>query len=185
MEHRDLHQVPPPDDGHDSAEDPQLVLDAVRDVYDEQRASAERLRTSAQQTFVFVSVLFTIAQTAIFADFGGSGVLSAGEKTWLLILGCGAVAGVGLTGFLAMYAHVLQHAPGIAVSDIVHHVKAVIRQGEPTEYALIELYDQAIRDQQQVIESRRERLRWLSVAAALTVGLTVAEIAVALFVRIP
>src|SRR6218665_546848 len=116
MEHHGrLRQVPPPphDDGPENFENPDLVLDAVRDVLNEQRGEAERLRSSARQTFVFVTVLFTIAQTAVFAEFGGKGALTPGEKTWLLSLGLASVVGVGVTGFLALYADVLQSAPAV------------------------------------------------------------------------
>jgi hypothetical protein len=181
-----LHQVPPPpDDDQATSEDAKYVLEAVRDVLDEQRASAERLRSSARQTFVFVSVLFTIAQTAVFTNFDGTGGLSSTEKGALLVLGIAAVAGVATTGLLALAADALQPARAVAVSDIVREVEKAASRGEPATYALIDLYDTAIKELVSVVDKRRARLSCLSVAAALTIGFVVVEIAVALLVRIP
>ncbi len=186
MEHHGrLRQVPPPppDDGLE-AEESKLVLDAVQDVLAQQRSSAERLRSQARQTFVFVSVLFTIAQTAAFTSFGENEV-SGPEQRLMLLCGIAAVVGVGVTGWLALRGDKLQVVEAVAVADILRYVNDERYADVPVSDVLIKLYDAEIAKQKSVITGRRRNAGYLGDAVTITVLLVIAEIAVAFIARIP
>ena len=65
------------------------------------KLGAERTRNAARQMFVYVSVLFTVAQTVAFTSFGQLEDSRDGERSRILISGLVAAAALAFTGVMA------------------------------------------------------------------------------------
>lgn len=165
------------------SDDSNLLVDAMRHLADQQVARAERVRTSARQTFAYLTAIFTVAQAGTLAAFARDRAPSHHLAPWLLGLAIATVVVLGIAGVLAVKAEQLKKAPEIGPADITKAGDDAIESGEPLGEELTLLYAQRIEAQGAVIDERREPLKYLSWAAIGAIVLLVCELIVALVGR--
>lgn len=165
------------------AEHSKLVLEAMRHHADQQMLRAERVRSTARQMFVYVSVLFTVAQTVAFTSFGAE----VSDQAQRFILGSGLVAAValGFTGIMALLTDQLRSVSDASPDDIARESDKAIDAGEFVGDALVKLYSDTSKARVEAIEEKRQLLRFTTRGAIATVVLVLAEIAISLVARMP
>jgi hypothetical protein len=168
--------------GDVSSDDSRLLVEAMRHLADQQVARAERVRTSARQTFAYLTGIFTLAQAGTLAAFAHHGMPEWTEGV-TLGLALGTVGCLGLAGFFAIRAEQLKPAPEIAPIDITKAADDAELSGESIGDGLVMLYARRIDQQGAVINSRRMPLKDLTSVALVTILLVVLELAAALIGR--
>lgn len=161
-----------------------LVLEAMRDLAEKQLERAERVRTAARQTFVYVSTLFAVTQAVAFTGFAGSAV-SPAEKTSVLGLGIVAAGVLGVTGILVVWTDKLRTVPDVAAKDIIREADRAIELGEDVADRLTKLYLDSARERESAVSQRRRLAAAVSWLASGVVVLALGEIVVSLASRLP
>jgi hypothetical protein len=165
-----------------SSEDSRLLVEAMRHIADQQVERAERVRTSARQTFAYLTAIFTIAQAGTLAAFAHQGMPHWAERA-TLVLALATVGCLGVASIFAIRAERLRVAPEIAPRDLTRTADEAESTGEPVGDALALLYAERIEKQGKVIAERRAPLDALTVVAHLTIFFLVLELGVAIVGR--
>jgi hypothetical protein len=178
LEHEDY-----PAEQHDADEHSRLVLEAMRHLADEQQARAERVRSSARNTFIYLSALFTVAQAVALGEFGESTVSDA-ERKWIVYVGVAAAAALALTGVITIVVDRLRRVPDIAPGDLEREADIAIDNDEFVADRFTKLYKATARERAAAIEERSPWLLSLTLGAVATVLIVVAEIVISLLARV-
>jgi hypothetical protein len=168
--------------GDVSSEDSRLLVEAMRHIADQQVERAERGRTSARQTFAYLTGIFTLAQAGTLAAFAHQGMPTWAERA-TLVLSLATVACLGVASFFAIRAERLRIAPEIAPKDLTRTADEAETTGGLSETRSRLLYAERIEKQGKVIDERRVPLDVLTTMAFLTIFFLVLEVGVALVGR--
>lgn len=170
------------DDGPDDR-DIEVVLVALRQMFEDELARSERLKSQARQAFGVAVGFFALAQTVALGSFQIANLNGEHERrVTLLLAAISAVAMVG-TGILALFAD-----RGIPARHL--DTDSVLAAGRDATYerpAAMELAEQyatavdAIRDG---IQNRINRVYWAQGAAGVTLSLVLIEIVYSLYHRL-
>jgi hypothetical protein len=168
--------------GDVSSDDSRLLVEAMRHIADQQVERAERVRTSARQTFAYLTGVFTVAQAGTLAAFAHQGMPEWAERA-TLVLALVTVVCLGVGGFFVIRTERLKVAPEIAPWDVTRVADEAEETGEPVGDALALLYAERIEKQGKAIDERRAPLDVLTAMAFLTIFFLILEVGVALVGR--
>lgn len=160
-----------------------LVLEAMRHLADQQLERAERVRSAARQTFVYLAGFFTLAQAAAFMGFASKDV-TPWEQTRLIWVALVAAIALGTTGVFTLATDKLRKVKDLAPEDVAREGDEAIETDEFVADRLVKLYFDAAKQQQGAVEDRQAPSNLVQFTAAVTVLATLAEVVVSLVVRL-
>ncbi len=181
-----VRMTEPPDDEHD-ADVSKFVLEAVRGLAEEQAARADRVRSSARQTFAYVSTLFTVAQAGAVAVMtrADTSMLSSKERVGLVALGLAAALALAVVGVATVWVDRLRSVRDPAPGDFAREAdKALANDGFASD-GVAAVYATVMRERKKAVDDRRKGLHWVTAGAYTAVLLVLAQIAVVLVSQLP
>jgi hypothetical protein len=171
------------DEKHDADEHAKLVLEAMRRLSDEQVERAERVRNSARNTFLFLSGIFTVAQTATISALNSNKV-SHTDRAWVIALAITAAGVLAFTGFVTIIVDHLRRVRDISTDDIEREANAAVDNDEFVGDRLITLYRASAKGRAAAVDARAKWLTSHTWAAVAVVALVVTETVLSLISRI-